>query len=319
MMRLRFWQHEPESDALDPELLSIFATSTHPPTLDPARLARSRARVAAQLRPEPATGGWLGRRLAYGLAGGGSVWGTVLGTAAAHKAATAIGIGVLLASGATAEMTGIGPAVREAVSPSHSSSEPADTTESADEAALEVTTEQAGNGATVSEAPEGLPGNLMASLRPDGSFTLRGVLVGATAEMIDVQTSLDDVPLEFALDGAVVRLPGPGSAAAGPNADGDALTIEDFEGYVVLISGRCETVDGLLTEDCVLTLVTVLGNAGQGAPPDGAGQPENPGQGNTPEGVGQPENPGQPAGAGQPEGTGQLEGVGQPDDVPRNN
>ena len=301
-MRLRFWQHEAESDALDPELLSIFATSTHPPTLDPARLARSRARVAAQLRPEPATGGWLKRRLAYGLAGGGSVWGTVLGTAAAHKAAAAIGVGVLLAGGATAEMTGIGPAVRAAVSPSHSSSEPADTTQSTAEAGLAVATDQAGNGATVTEAPEDLPGNLMANMRPDGSFTLRGVLVGATADVIDVQTSLDDVPLEFDLDGAVIRLPGPGSAAGGPNADGDAPTIEDFEGHLVLIMGRCEIVDDQLTEDCVLTSVTVLGNAGQGAPPEGAGQPENPAQGN-----------------GQPEGTGRPVDAGKPDNVPSNN
>lgn len=159
-----------------------------------------------------------------------------------------------------------------------------------------VATEQAGsdNGqrAAVSEAPEGLPGNLMANMHPDGSFTLRAVLVGTTVYMINVQTSLDDVPLEFDLDGAVVRLPGPGSTAGGPNADGDAPTIENFEGYVVLISGRCETVDGLLTEDCVLTLVIVLGNAGQDAPPESAGQPENPGQ---------------------------PEGAGQPDDVPRNN
>ena len=322
MMRLRFWRAEPQTDALDPELLSIFEASTRP-TLDPARMARGRARVAAGLRPEPATGGWFGRRLAYGLAGGGSVWGALIGTAAAHKAVAAIGLGVLLAGGAAAEVTGIGPAVREAVSPVHSSSEPVE------EAVLEATAEAtvAGeaaivalaevNGAAVTEAPEGVPGSLMANLRWDGRFLLRGVLVYSGDGMIQVQTSLDDVPVEFDLGDALVRLPGPANAGGGPNATESDPTLEDFEGHVLLISGRCETVDGLLTEDCVLTVVTVLGNAGQGGPPDGASQPDSPGK---PEGVGPPESQGQ--GLGQTEnpgqGAGQPEEPGQPDDVPRN-
>ena len=67
--------------------------------------------VAARLRPEAATGGWFGRRLAYGAAGGGGLWASVVGVAAANKAATAIGIGVVHASGATADVTGNGPAM----------------------------------------------------------------------------------------------------------------------------------------------------------------------------------------------------------------
>jgi hypothetical protein len=65
------------------------------------------------------------------------MWEVLLGTAAANKAVSVgIGLSVLLGAASTTEMTGIGPADRFADSPSHSSSEPADTMEPADEAPL---------------------------------------------------------------------------------------------------------------------------------------------------------------------------------------
>ena len=236
------------------------------------------------------------------------MWGAVLGTALANKAATAVGLGVLLATGATAELTGIGPAVREAVSPAHSSQEldgenilaSATATASATAAATTTSNEPRGNGggAVVIEAPEDVPGNLTAHLRPNGTFALRGVLVSVDGDLIDVQTSLDDVPLQFNLGAALIRLPGPAVPSGGPNAGADVPTLEDFEEHLVLITGSCETIGDELSEDCELTVVSVLGNAGRGGPPD------DPGNGNGPP----DDNP----------GNGPPEGAGKPDDVPRN-
>jgi len=278
-MRLRFWLTQDATGALDPELESIFASGSHSPALDSSRVAGGRLRVAAQLREEPVAGGWFGQRLAYGFVGGGGLWASLAGTAAAHKAATAVGVGVLLAGGATAEISGIGPAVREAVSPVHSSSDPlAETDElltDEQKGTAASSTEGSGAGTVVGDSPDDLPGNLTTQVRPNGGFTLRGVLVAATNDEIDVQTSVDDAPLTFEIGTAELRVPGPTS---------EPEDLDDFEGHLVVITGTCETVDRLLTEDCELARVTVLGNAGKGGPDDGAGRPNDPGQGVGPPG-----------------------------------
>jgi hypothetical protein len=302
MIRLPFWRSD-DADVLDPEVLSLFASSSQPPVLDPARLERGRALVAARLRPEAAAGGWFGRRLAYGAAGGGGLWASVVGVAAANKAATAIGIGVLLAGGATAEISGIGPAVREAVSPAHSVEEPTVVPLATGEASATVSTPEAngnGNGATVTAAPDGVPGNLTAHVRPDGSFMLRGVLIAVTDDQIEVQSSLDDVPLQLQLGDATIRIPG-GNAQGGPQSE-TPPTLDEFAGHLVIINGNCETVGDQLTEDCVLETVQVLGNAGQnGTSEDGTSsssdepnEPGNSGSNSPPEETGRPENPGKP-------------------------
>jgi hypothetical protein len=290
MMRLRFWRTDgPNDDTLDPEVLSIFAASSHAPEADPAQLARGRARVAAALRQQPSGVNWFKRRAPWALLGGGGAWSAVIGAAAAHPAAAAaVGLGVLLAGGATVEVSGIGPAVREAVSPAHAPTEEPTALAAASptgEAAVEGLEDNPGNGAQVTPAPEGAPGNLFVQVRPDGSFTLRGVLVEATDTTIDVQTAADDVPLHFELGDATIQVPSQGPATEPPTS----LVGYDDPPHLVNATGECDTIDGALTEDCTLESVTVLGNAGQSGPPEGVGAPENPGQ---PEGTGPPEGVG---------------------------
>lgn len=313
MIRLRFWRSVPQSDALDPELQALFATKAHPPVLDTARLASGRARVATQLRPSAvpaaAAGGRLQKRLAFGLVGGGGLWAALAGTAAAHKAATAVAVGVVLAGAATtAEVTGIGPAVRDAVTSSGSrNSEPAVTAISGAQeaqAGLDASATPNPNAAVVEEAPEGVPGNLVTQVRPDGSFSLRGVLVSVTGTQIAVLTSVDDVPLVFDLGSAEVRIPGAGSAQGGPNAQDDEPSLAGYEDYLVRITGQCELVDGALTEDCDLSTVQILGNAGQDSPDDEAGTATE----------SESETNGPPDHANNPEGTGPPEDRGKPDD-----
>ena len=304
MIRLRFWRSD-DGEALDPEVLSIFAGGAQPPALDAARLERGRTLVAARLRPEPAAGGWFGRRLAYGAAGGGSLWASAIGVAAANKAATAVGIGVLLVGGATAEISGIGPAVREAVSPAHSGQGSPDDltpeTVATGEASVVAGTPEAngnGNGATVVEAPEGVPGNLTAHVRPDGSFTLRGVLIAATDDEIEVQSSLDDVPLQLELAGATIRIPG-GSAQGGPQSESPPTLVE-FIGHLVTIKGSCSSVGDQLIDDCAVHTIQVLGNAGQSG------------------GSGSSSDATDDAGSSRPAETGRPESPGKPDDTPGN-
>ena len=224
------------------------------------------------------------------------MWAALLGTAFASKATTAgVGLAVLLAGVGTAEVTGIGPAVRESLNITQGASDNAgeQSVEAQDNGlGAENAAEQ---GAEVS-ASEDTPGNLVTNIRPDGSFSLRGIL---TAD--GVETSSGEVL--FDLSEAELQLPGQGN----PNAD--ALTLDAYEGYLVLVTGSCDVPDGEeldMAEDCTVDRVTVLGRAGQGQP-EGAGQPDVL-PGNAPEGAGQPENPGQP---------GVLpNGGGQPDDTP---
>jgi hypothetical protein len=276
------WSRANRSDEpLDPELEQLVTAHTTPPSVDDADLARGRLLVAAKLRDargeaRPAGIGRLRPRLALAALGGGGLWASVAGAAAAHPiAATAVGLSVLVAGATTAEVSDIGPQVSALVRQNPQATQPAQvTTETATAPATAeataVASVQASStpatldelaetpGAAVTQAPDDLPGNLMTQLAPNGHLTVRGVLVEVDGDTILVLTSLDDVPLEFDITDANVQIPGPPS---GPNA----RELEDFEGGLVQLSGRCELVDDLTTEDCVIERVTVLGSAGQGA------------------------------------------------------
>ncbi len=74
-----------------------------------------RADVGARLNETPSRG--LVRRLALASMGGGSMWAGVVGIAAAHKAAAiTAGLSLVLGGSVAAEASGVGPAMRTAVS-----------------------------------------------------------------------------------------------------------------------------------------------------------------------------------------------------------
>jgi len=284
-MRWPLWRSaESDSDALDPELLSLFASSARLPEVGVSDLARGRARVDAHLSPEtpsPVAGGWFRRRFAWAAAGGGSLWAAVMGTAFASNASTAaVGLTILLAGAGTAEVTGIGPAVRESlgISQPGANSNASDQGIEAQNNGLGVENENANEQASDVSPSEDTPGNLVTNVRPNGTFSLRGILEG-------------DSVIE-------VVIPGQNN----PNAD--APDLSEYNGYLVLVTGTCVDFDeedfNLLT-DCTVESVSILGRAGQG-------QPENPGK---PE-----ELPGQvPEDAGPPS----LHTTGKPADTPGGN
>ncbi len=305
-MRWTFWRPAgSDTDALDPELSSLFANSMRLPEVSVSDLARGRARVAARLdvTTPPVAGGWLRRRLAWSAAGGGSMWAALLGTAAANKAVTlGVGLSVLLAGAGTAEMTGIGPQVSDLVPGIHSSDDGDGAGEGdaqlLEENELEVQNEGDEHAAVV-ESTEDAPGNLVTNVRPNGSFVLRALIGEGGATIIAAGG--------FELDpgDAEIRVPGQPS-----DEDPD---LADYEGYVVLVTGSCE--EGDLEGDCTVDVVTILGRAGQGGQPEDAGKPDVL-PGNAPEDAGKPEGVGQPDV--QPSG-GQPAETGKPSDTPGGN
>lgn len=86
----------------------------------------------------------------------------------------------------TAEVTGVGPAVRESVTSSGpSNTDPtvaaiSGTQEAEAEAGLEASATPNPNAAVVEDAPDGIPENLVTQVHLNGSFSLQGVLVSAT-------------------------------------------------------------------------------------------------------------------------------------------
>ncbi len=307
-MHLRFRRHSDiEGDALDPELLSVFREASRLPDTGTTELARGRSRVANQLVDEASrTGGRFGRRLAWGTVGGGGMWAALLGTAAANKAVSAaVGISVLLAGGVTtAEVTGVGPSVLEAigiVQPA-AQGEIAAESQGGEHAAEQAAVPDLG------EAPDGLPGQLLTQLHDDGSFQLRGTLgdlVGDTTFTFTVTTATDDVDLDFAE--AAIQVPGR-REGDDPQSVEPAELIE-FVGSLVFVTGTCDPVDELAGETCTVERVSVLGFAGRGVPdllgqPEGVRVPDD-----LPDAAQVPDEPGQP-------GDVPPTGAGQPDDKP---
>ena len=210
------------------------------------------------------------------------MWAALLGTAFASKATTAgVGLAVLLAGVGTAEVTGIGPQVRESLG----ITQPAGDDDGGDVDAFVVEDDEGANasenasenGAEVTSSEETV-GNLVTNIRPDGTFSLRGIL---RADGIETSSG-DTLPLGE----AEVTIPGQPS--------NDEPNLEDYEGFLVLVTGTCD-LEGdelVIEEDCTVESVKLLGQAGQGKPED-AGQPDVL-PSNAPEGAGQPENPGKP-------------------------
>lgn len=99
----------------------------------------------------------------------------------------------------------------------------------------------------------------------------------------------------------MILIPSP-NAQGRPNAQTGEVVLVGYEDHLVRITGQCELVDGALTEDCDLSRVQILGNAGQGGVPGNSGnadasglESDGPsGQANKPEGTGPPENQSRP-------------------------
>jgi hypothetical protein len=245
-----------------------------------------------QLLPRPSPDR---ERVALASLGGGGMWAGLVGTAAAHKAATAaVGLSVLL-GGSVAETTGVGPAVREAVQEVVTFSDDEGEGPEALVSATPAVGPAEGSNATVSVGKGNpLPGNLISQLGPNGDFQLRAEIASADGTTLLLTTP--DGDLEIDIGEAEVH-------AAGDAAE--EIVWANYLGYGVFVTGTCldaEPAESL--NDCEtlqVDRVQLLGRAGQG------GQPEN---------AGKPDDAGAPDGAGQPEDAGAPEGAGQPEDVP---
>lgn len=312
-------------EELDTDLASLFSQAPGVPGPDLGSVARTRARVPAELRQTMSASGGMRRRLALGTLGGGGMWATLIGTAAAHKAAAAaVGLGVLLSGGAALEATGVGEAMREAVGIQQSANENSNEraaagADNADEGSAEGVADNAQLGAAsveTGDAPEGTPGQLVTQLHDDGAFSVRALLVDVDEDSIVIEVG-DGMQHDLALGEDVsIQLSGQ------RDGEGDVPTLEDLQalvgkGHLVFIRGACDAdAEDLDDESCTVTSIVVIGNAGVG----GAGAPED---------AGKPEDPGSQAGDHPPvlptvlpgtakgvEDAGQPDEPGRPDDGP---
>jgi hypothetical protein len=189
----------------------------------------------------------------------------------------------MLAGAGTAEVTGIGPLVREAVhlTPAEDGATAPDdqaVVQSDDvvELDLEINEEESndvdqqenGNGALVLATDEA-PGNLVWH-EHDGDFKLRGLLVGE-GEVLLLR------PVDLVVDLATVEIHQPGRPDSGE--DGEDGAIEDLDGRLVIASGTCGEPlpsDEDMNPVCTVESITILGNAGQNPPDeDGSGELES--------------------------------------------
>lgn len=205
------------------------------------------------------------------------MWEVILGTAAANKAASiGVGLTVMLGAAGTAEMTGIGPAVREIVVPAQSEDAGADeiTVQEIETATEEVVADEEGADADHSQdhkehfvaAADDGPGNLVWHER-GGAFHLRGILVESGDGLAVRTAGQDGETVDLPIDAELVdgRIPG----AAGRRDQTEAQSsLSDYVGYLVRASGECAdpAVEGAEGEavECTVTELHVLGNAGQG-------------------------------------------------------
>jgi hypothetical protein len=198
------------------------------------------------------------------------MWELLLGTAAANKAVSVgVGLSVLLGAAGTAEMTGIGPAVREIVNPEASQDADAEIeVEETDSEELALIEESEDADHTQNDnqplvvATDDAPGNLVWHLR-DGAFNLRGVLVGDNGLAIRT-AGPDGETVDLAVDAELVEASIPGSRAQGPGSDGE-INLEDYIGYLVVASGECteEEIDEATEVTCTVQSLQILGSAGQ--------------------------------------------------------
>ena len=217
------------------------------------------------------------------------MWEVLLGTAAANKAASiGVGLSVLLGAAGTAEMTGIGPAVRDIVVPAQSEEQDADT--DGDEIEVEdievedIDADEIETDEIVSEeelehadhpqddreqfvaATEHAPGNLLWHMRY-GAFHLRGILVDEDG--LAVRTAgPDGETVDLPIDPEFIAAHMLGPASQSGRADEES-SLDDYIGYLVEASGECTEPagdgegDAAATVECTVNELRILGSAGQ--------------------------------------------------------
>jgi hypothetical protein len=267
-MRLRRNRHD---EPLDPELLTLFGSQVHLPELDESVRMRSRARVAGQL-VQGSAGRGVFRRVALAGFGGGGLWAALSSVAMAHKAAATIaGVSLLVGGAVAIETSGAGPSVRGALGVAtpaeQASSAPGGLTEAvnpdvgpADHAPAPVEVDR-GDGEK--------PGNLVTLLRADGSFTLRAVLRAVVGDQLALDVGGEALTLRLAAE-AQIQAPGSPGGSTPPVG---AAQLDNYIDHLVVVAGTCGGADAI-DETCEITLLQVLGEAGQEPPrPEGQGQP----------------------------------------------
>ena len=351
------WRGRTASDELDPELLATFDGASSIPEPGRPDLARARTRVASSLEGR-ATAGGLRKRLPLAAFGGGGMWASLVGVAAAHKiAAIGLGVAALVGAGTAAQTGGLG-AVLDATGihasqpgQGHGRSGGDDGDDGDGDVSVGATSlHESGIGpagdseaaVAVSDAPEDLPGNLVTQVH-DGSFTLRAVLCAIDGEggdpgTVTLATAGDCEEAEggvtagitvagggnglitLTLDAeATVSVPGTRSPNGGKPevATGPSVlpTLSDHAGRLAFVRGTCE--EGETLEDCTVTSIHVLGQAGQGEP-EGSGESLGAGAGDKPSG--EPPYGSPPEGAGPTATDDDLDGPpfgdGKPETVP---
>lgn len=222
------------------------------------------------------------------------MWEVILGTAAAHKAASVgVGLSVLLGTAGTAEMTGIGPTVRELVRHEVVATDTADTDEELDIAETAIVEESDESGDTeglpeeTSAAVESIeheeeedadhpqddrehfvadaedaPGNLVWHQR-NGVFHLRGTLVDDGDGLAIRTAGPDGGTVDLPIDADEVEAHIPGSN--GKKNAGDEIGLADLVGSLVRADGVCvePATDDDPAAGCIVTELHILGNAGQ--------------------------------------------------------
>jgi len=203
--------------------------------------------------------------------------GAVLASAAANKAASVgIGLSVLVGAAGTAEVTGIGPVVREIAVPSNIDGD--ETEGIPDDEPLLILADDETNGAelaseededadheadgrehSVVAAADG-PGNLVWH-QEDGEFRLRGLLVEVGGSVVVRTAGAEGELTDLAVEGDDLDLQVPGGLAKDSD---EAPDIEDLVGHLVTASGECTEIP--MTEgdiECTINKIRILGNAGQ--------------------------------------------------------
>ena len=224
------------------------------------------------------------------------MWEVILGTAAAHKAASVgVGLSVLLRAAGTAEVTGSGPTVREIVRHEVVSSDSDDSDDSDEELdATELVVEGSAapedsdippeeTSATVESieheeeddvdhlendrehfvtSGDDAPGNLSWHQR-NGVFHQRGTLVDDGDRLAVRTAGPDGGTVDLPIDADEVEEHVPGSN--GKKDAGADIGLEALVGALVRADGVCvePATDDDPAAECIVTELHILGNAGQ--------------------------------------------------------
>jgi hypothetical protein len=304
---MRLFTRHTSDDRLDPEMLMLFESKSRLPEFDERTRMRARATVANRLIQDGPSRGGLFPRFALAGLGIGGLWASLAGAATAHKAAAAVaGVSLVLGGAVAVEASGAGESVRESFGISRPQAEQQGQPDGA-VAALEDQEVGPPDDSAPIDAERGdadTPGNLVAQLRDDGSFTMRAILVDVDGDSVTIGIAgASSYTLTLDAD-ALVQVPGPGGEGAA-TVLGDR-SLADYVGHLVFAAGTCDEPAAGIGDGCTITQLQVHGYAGQDVP-----RPAAPGQ---------PELPSQADGAGQPEGAGQgaqpTDLGGQPSETP---